>query len=204
MSSNPNFKNDPELLRRKTKDDQNEDLKNKTEKRYHENILKPLEIDNEYYEKKHKSLNKNKVLIIITEILFGSAPTISSSTMGLINPGAGINTSSSTDLSTSIAILITNENISKLKIHYTKLQDWINVITLFYEKTVKTSIVDGKSDEKEAEELKKIYNHYLDKRKDIMKKNQFKVEDVFSDIKSKDKFGQEQIPKLDTFLAKFL
>ena len=35
--------------------------------------------------RKYKSLNK-KVLLFITEILLGSASTISSSTMGLINP----------------------------------------------------------------------------------------------------------------------
>ena len=50
----------------------------------------------------------------------GSALTVSSSTMGLINPGAGIVISSSTAVLTSIAILKTNEYISKLKIRYTK------------------------------------------------------------------------------------
>ena len=53
----------------------------------------------------------------------GSASTISFSTMGLFNPGAGNIISSSTALSTSIAILITNEYISKLKIRYIKLRD---------------------------------------------------------------------------------
>ena len=76
-------------------------------------------------------------MLIITEILVGSASTVGTSTMGLINSGAGIIISSSTALLTSIAILITNEYISKLKIRYTKLRDWINVITLLYEKTLK-------------------------------------------------------------------
>ena len=84
------------------------------------------------------------MLLIITKLLFGSGSTISSSTMGLINPGAGIFISSSTALLTSIAILITNEYISKLKIPYTKLRDWINVITLLYEETLKSSMVDKK------------------------------------------------------------
>ena len=124
--------------------------------------------------------------------------------MGLINPGAGIIISSSTALLTSIAILITNEYISKLKRRHTKLRDWINVITLLYEKTLKQSIVDNKIDEKEAQELKKIYNHYLDKRKEIMKNTQFKVEDVFGDVISKDNFSREQITKLNNFLAKIM
>ena len=140
-------------------------------------------------------MNKKKILLIITEILVGSASTVSSSTMGLINPRAGIIISSSTALLTSIAILITNEYISKLKIRYTKPRDWINVITLLYEKNLKTSMVDKIIDEKEAEELKEIYNHYIDKRKEIMTNTQFKVEDVFGDVISKDNFSQEQLTK---------
>ena len=124
--------------------------------------------------------------------------------MGLINPGAGIIISSSRALLTSIAILITNEYISKLKIRYTKLGDWINVITLLYEKTLKQSMIVKKIDEKEAQELKKIYNHYIDKRSEIMKNTNFKVQDVFGDVISKDNFSQEQITKLNNFLAKIL
>ena len=78
--------------------------------------------------------------------------------MGLINPGAGIVISTSRALITSIAILITNEYNSTLKRRYTNLRDWINVITLLYEKTSRTFMVDKKIAEKGAEELKKIYN----------------------------------------------
>ena len=42
-------------------------------------------------------------------MLVGSASAVGSSTMGLINPGAGIIVSSRTALLTSIANLITNE-----------------------------------------------------------------------------------------------
>ena len=65
--------------------------------------------------------------------------------MGLINPGAGVFISSSTALLNSTAILITDEYISTLKIRYTKLRDWIIVIALLYEKTVKTSMDDKKN-----------------------------------------------------------
>ena len=82
-------------------------------------------------------MNKKKVLLNITEILVGSASAVGSSTMSLINPGVSINISSSTALLTSIAILITNECISELKIRYTKLRDWNNVFTLLNEKTLK-------------------------------------------------------------------
>ena len=95
-------------------------------------------------------MNKKIVLLNITGILVGSASAVGSSTMGWISPGAGIIISSSTALLTSIAILITNENVSKIKIRYSKLRAWINVITLLNEKTLKQSLVDKKIDEKEV------------------------------------------------------
>ena len=62
-------------------------------------------------------------------------------------------------------------------------------------------MVVKKIDEKEAEELKKIYNHYIDKRSEILKNTSFKVEVVLGDAISKDNFSQEQITKLNNFLA---
>ena len=56
------------------------------------------------------------VLSIITEIFLGSRSAISFSTMSLINPSIGIVLTSSTVLLKSIAILITNEYLSKLKL----------------------------------------------------------------------------------------
>ena len=205
MSGYRNLKTDDvELLKIRTKDDQLKELQYKTEKHDHENILKSLKNDNESIKKKYKSLNKKKILLIITEILIGSGSAIGTSTMGLINPSVGIVISSSTALLTSIAILITNEYVSKLKIRYTKLRDWINVITLLYEKTLKESMIDKKIDEKEANQLKQIYNHYIDKKSEIMKNTQFKVEDIFGDVISKDSISPEQITKLNSFLAKIM
>ena len=204
MSNYPDLKNEPELLKIKTRDDEIKQLKYQTEKHDHENILKSLKVDNDYYKKKYKSLNKKKVLLIITEILIGSGSAIGSSAMGIISPGPAIVISSSTALLTSIAILITNEYISKLKIRYTKIKDWINVITLLYEKTLKESMIDKKIDQKEANQLKQIYNHYVDKKSEIMKNTAFRVEDVFNDIIHKDTISPEQITKLNNFLAKMM
>ena len=145
MSNYPDLKIEPELLKIKTRDDEIKNLKYQTEKHDYENILKSLKIDNQYFTKKYKSLNKKKILLIITEILVGSGSAIGSSAMSMINPGAGIVISSSAALLTSVAILITNEYISKLKIRYTKLRDWINVITLLYEKTLEESMIDKKN-----------------------------------------------------------
>ena len=149
----------PELLKIKTKDDEIKNLKNKTEKHDHKTILKSYQIDNEYSKKKYINLNKKKILLVITELLIGGGSTISSSTLAILNLSASIVISSSAALLTSIAILITNDYISKLKIGNTKLMNWINVIALLYEKTLKTSMADKKPSQTEAEELKKIYNH---------------------------------------------
>ena len=40
-------------------------------------------------------------------------------------------------------------------------------------------MIDKRFDENEFEELKKIYNHYLDKRKDIMKSTEISWQEVF-------------------------
>ena len=170
MTTYPKLKNEnPTLSKLSTKDNELKEPQYRTEKHDQENILKSLKIDNEYYRKKNKNLNKKKVIVIITEILIGSPSTINSSTVGLINPGASIIISKSTAFLTSFAISITNEHFSKLKLRYTKLRDCINVITLLNEKTMKESMIDEKIDQKEAEQLKQIYNHYLDKRKEIWK-----------------------------------
>ena len=57
MSTYPNMNNEPELLKIKTRDDEIKNLKHQTEKHDHENILKSLKVDNEYYLKKYKNLN---------------------------------------------------------------------------------------------------------------------------------------------------
>ena len=103
------MKNEPKLIKIKTRDDEIKNLKYQTEKYDFHNILKSPKNDNEYYKKKYKSLNKKKILLIITEILIGSASAVSTSTMSLINPSIGIVLSSSTALLTSLAILITND-----------------------------------------------------------------------------------------------
>ena len=65
-------------------------------------------------------------------------------------------------------------------------------------------MIDKKIVEKEANELKKIYNHYVDKRKEFMNSTKFRVEDIFGDIISKDSISPEQITKLNNFLAKIM
>ena len=85
-----------------------------------------------------------KVLINIFEFFLRSGSAILTSTVSLANPSIGVKLTSSTALLTGIASLITNELISKLKIRFTKLRDWIIVITLLCEKNLKQSLIDKK------------------------------------------------------------
>ena len=100
---------DPELSQMKTKDDENKDIGRRPEKHLYEYILKSLKIDDDYYKKKFKSLNRWKILLFINEILVGGGSTITSCTLSIVNTSAGIVRSSSSSLLTTIAILITNE-----------------------------------------------------------------------------------------------
>ena len=98
MTDYPKINNEPELLKIKTRDDEIKNINYQSEKHDHEKKLKSLKIDNENYKKKHESLNKKKVLLIITEIVIGSRSAISTSTISLKNPSVGFVTTSSTAL----------------------------------------------------------------------------------------------------------
>ena len=149
MTIYPDVNNIPELLKIRTRNDEIEISKNQTEKQGSENWLKSLKSDNNFYRRKNESLNKMKVSLIITEILIGTGLVVAWSTMAVIILGVGIVISSNTSLLTSIANSFTNEYISKVKkIRYTKLRDWINVVTLLQEKILKESMVDKKIDAK--------------------------------------------------------
>ena len=60
-------------------------------------------------------------------------------------------------------------------------------------------MVAKKIDEKESLELKEIYNHYLDKRKENMNSTKFKVEVIFDDVRSKILFHLIKKPNLTIF-----
>ena len=59
MTTYPNINNEPELLK-KTRGDKIKILEYQTENHDHENVLKSLKVDNEFYRKKNKSINKKK------------------------------------------------------------------------------------------------------------------------------------------------
>ena len=58
MTNYPNLNNESDLFKIKTRDDEIKNLEYQAEKHDHENILKFLKIDNDYYKKKYGSLKK--------------------------------------------------------------------------------------------------------------------------------------------------
>ena len=71
--------------------------------------------------------------------MLGSVSAITTSTMSLNNPSIGIVLTSSTAFLTCIAILLTNEYISKLNLRYTKLCNWMN-FNQFYMRKQKINV----------------------------------------------------------------
>ena len=65
-------------------------------------------------------------------------------------------------------------------------------------------MIDKTIDEKEAIKFKKNYNDYLDKRSDIMKKTQFKVENLIGDVLGKDNFSKNLLLKPNNFSNKVM
>ena len=77
-------------------------------------------------------------------------------------------------------------------------------LNLLYEKTLKKSMIDKEGDQKEGEKLRSIYNHYMNKKDEIKKSTQFKLEEVFGNIIPKDTISPEQITKHNKFLARIM
>ena len=65
-------------------------------------------------------------------------------------------------------------------------------------------MIDKKTDKKEIEQLKHIFNHYIEKISEIMNNTQFEVEDIFCDVISNDSILTEQITNLNKCLAKMM
>ena len=199
----PILPNEVSILKVKTKDDKIEDLKYKAEKHDYENILKSLEFDSDYYKKKYKSVNKKKIYISVLKILAGASGVVVGSSLTATGVGTqvGAPIAGASSFVISVAVLFTNEFFSKLKSRYQKLGDHIKMIKFLFEKTLKKSPVDKKIDQKEREELKSIYNHYITKRNEIMENTKFTVEDNFGKLDLSEDITAEQIQTLSAFLA---
>ena len=102
--------------------------------------------------------------------------------------------------------MIINAYLDSVKTRNRKIQDFINLTILLYEKTMKKALQDNIINEQEQRELKDIYQHYLNKKDDIKKSTQFDVKEVFKDslgkMAKRDLISDEKIVKLNDFLTK--
>ena len=102
--------------------------------------------------------------------------------------------------------MIFNAYLDSVKNRNRKLQDYINITILLYEKEMKKALQDNIINEQEQKELKDIYTHYLNKKDDIKKSTQFDVKEVFKDslgeMAKKELISEEMITKLNDFLMK--
>ena len=65
-------------------------------------------------------------------------------------------------------------------------------------------MIDKRIDDKEAQDLRKVYEQNLHKTSDIMKNTQFNVDDVFGDILGIHSIPPKQKIKLFSFKTKLM
>ena len=63
-------------------------------------------------------------------------------------------------------------------------------------------MIDKKIDDKQGMDVRKSYNHYLDKRKELLMNTWFRIEGLFVDKITKDSILLEQLTKLNKFWPK--
>ena len=169
-------------------------------------ILDELKKDKVKYKKKASKNQKQQIFNKIVGILSGvstlSGAILTSTVLASI---AGIPISSASFVLT-IASIIFNSYLDSVKIRNRKLQDYVNMTILLYEKTMKKALQDNIIDEKEQKELKDIYQYYLDEKNNIKKSTQFDVNKVFKnslgELAKKDLISEEMVAKLNDFLMK--
>ena len=82
--------------------------------------------------------------ITVLQILTGSTGLAVGSSLTLTGAGASVVVpiATATFFVSSTAALKSNESYRKLKLRYTKLRDWINMINLLYQKTPDKPMVE--------------------------------------------------------------
>ena len=169
-------------------------------------ILDELKKDKVKYKKKASKNQKQQIFNKIVGILSGvstlSGAILTSTVLASI---VGIPISSASFVLT-IASIIFNSYLDSVKMRNRKLQDYVNITILLYEKTMKKALQDNIIDEKEQKELKDIYQYYLDEKDNIKKSTQFDVNKVFKnslgELAKKELISEEMITKLNDFLMK--
>ena len=169
-------------------------------------ILDELKKKKKNYKKKASKNQKQQIFNKIVGILSGvSTLTGAILTSTVLASIAGIPISTASFVLT-IASMIKNAYLDSVKTRNRKIQDFINLTILLYEKTMKKALQDNIINEQEQRELKDIYQHYLNKKDDVKKSTQFDVKEVFKDslgeMAKRDLISDEIIVKLNDFLTK--
>ena len=217
MTTYPDLKNEPELIEIKTKDyeikklnDQMDEINRQKvfDKQYNQFavILDELKKEKDRYKKKANKNQKQQIFNKIVGILSGiSTLTGSVLTSTVLASIAGIPIASASFILTISCILL-NAYLDNIKMRNRKIQDFINLTILLYEKTMKKALTDNVINEQESIELKDIYQHYLNKKDDSKRSTQFDVNIVFKDslgdIMQKEGLSKDLINKLNDFLTK--
>ena len=207
----------PELTSIKTNDYELKNMKEKMNEIEHQKkfdnqynqfaiILDEVKRDKIRYKKKANKYQKQQIFNKIVGILSGvSTLTVAILTSTVLASIAGIPISSASFILT-IASMIMNSYLDSVKIRNRKIQDFINLTILLYEKTMKKALPDNIINEREQRELKDIYQHYLNKKDDIKTSTQFDVKEVvrnsLGEMSKRDLISDEIVVKLNDFLTK--
>ena len=156
-----------------------------------------------------KKANKNKKKQIFNKsvgILSGVSTLTGAILTSTVLASIAVIPISSASFIPTIASMIMNTYLDSVKIRNRKIQDFINLTILLYEKTMNKALQDNIINEQEQKKLKYIYQHYLNKKDDIKKSTHFDVKEVFKDsigeMAKRDIIGDEIIVKLNDFLTK--
>ena len=118
--------------------------------------MKFLKISKDYCKKVQKPKQKQSLPDCNRTLLRGidlrDACVLINSRLG---SNVGIKLAAATSFIANIAVLITSEFCSIVKMRYTKLPIWIKLTTMVYEKLLNKSMIDNRIDEREGGELKK-------------------------------------------------
>ena len=158
------------------------------------------------YKKKANKNQKQQIFNKIVGVLSGVSTLTGAILKSTVLPSiAGIPISSASFILT-IASMKMYSYLDSVKIRNRRIQDFINLTILLYEKTMKKALQDNIINEQEQRELKDIYQHYLNKKDDIKESTQFDVNEVFKDslgeMAERDLLSDEIIVKLNDFLTK--
>ena len=163
-------------------EDQIKELKYRAGKCEYENVLKSLKIATEDCKKNLTKYIKVKYYQCFQRNLISGSGLSVGVAVSATRWGSSLEIpiASTSFFISSIARLITNEFRFKLEEKFSRLIKWKDFRTLLHDKALMKSLIDGRIEEREGDELKK-YKHYLGDHKEIMENTKISFQHVFGD-----------------------